>query len=122
MDFHAPSYWTARRLLRIDGIVLDLILEYESSNPSCVTDKIDNVVVSEELEDVPGNLEYKLRGLPVWECKRLDLCWPQWVHFGSQEHHETPWNPMEYHGTSQSPAEPHGIRERFWNTAESSGC
>jgi hypothetical protein len=23
-------------------------------------------------------------------CKRLDLCWPQWVHFGSQEHHETP--------------------------------
>jgi hypothetical protein len=22
-------------------------------------------------------------------CKRLDLCWPQWVHFGSQEHHRT---------------------------------
>jgi hypothetical protein len=22
-------------------------------------------------------------------CKRLDLCWPQWVHFGSQKHHRT---------------------------------
>jgi hypothetical protein len=23
-------------------------------------------------------------------CKRLDLCLPQWVYFGSQKHHETP--------------------------------
>jgi hypothetical protein len=33
-------------------------------------------------------------------CKRLDLCWPQWVHFGSQEHHRTSWNSMKSHGTS----------------------
>jgi hypothetical protein len=72
-------------------------------------------------------------------CKRLDLCWPQWVHFGSQEHHGTSWNPMEPHGisrnlmeshrTSWNPTEPHGISQnlmefhgRFWNMAESSGC
>jgi hypothetical protein len=42
-------------------------------------------------------------------CKRLDLCWPQWVHFSSQEHYRTSWNLMESHG-------------RFWNMAESSGC
>jgi AraC-like DNA-binding protein len=23
------------------------------------------------------------------EYKRLDFCWLQWVHFGSQEHHRT---------------------------------
>jgi hypothetical protein len=62
-------------------------------------------------------------------CKRLDLCWPQWVHFGSQEHHRTSWNPMESHGTSWNPMEPHGTswnptepHGRFWNMAESSGC
>jgi flagellar biosynthesis GTPase FlhF len=33
-------------------------------------------------------------------CKRLDLCWPQWVHFGSQEYYRTLWNSMESHGTS----------------------
>jgi transposase-like protein len=22
-------------------------------------------------------------------CKRLDLCWPQWIHFSSQEHYGT---------------------------------
>jgi hypothetical protein len=61
-------------------------------------------------------------------CKRLDLCWPQWVHFGSQEHHRTSWNPtephgipwnlMESHGTSWNPAEPHGIPR---NLMEGSG-
>jgi transposase len=63
------------------------------------------------------------------QCKRLDLCWPQWVHFGSQEHHRTPWNSMESHGTSWNPTEPHEIPQnlmeshgRFWNMAESSGC
>jgi hypothetical protein len=83
------------------------------------------------------------------ECKRLDLCWPQWVHFGSQEHHRTSWNSMESHGTSWNLMEPHGIPQnlmeshrtswnltephgisqnlveshgRFWNMAESSGC
>jgi hypothetical protein len=52
-------------------------------------------------------------------CKRLDLCWPQWVHFGSQESHGTSWNPTEPHGISQNLMEFH---ERFWNMAESSGC
>jgi hypothetical protein len=82
-------------------------------------------------------------------CKRLDLCWPQWVNFGLQEHHRTSWNSMESHGTSWNPTEPHGIPRnlmeshrpswnptephgtlwnlmeshgRFWNMAESSGC
>jgi hypothetical protein len=41
-------------------------------------------------------------------CKRLDLCWPQWVHFGSQEHHSTSWNSMESHGTSWNPMEGSG--------------
>jgi hypothetical protein len=49
-------------------------------------------------------------------CKRLDFCWPQWVHFGSQEHHRTSWNPMESHGTSWNPTEPHEIS---WNLMES---
>jgi hypothetical protein len=40
-------------------------------------------------------------------CKRLDLCWPQWVHFGSQEHHRTSWNPMESYGMSQNLMESH---------------
>jgi hypothetical protein len=52
------------------------------------------------------------------ECKRLDLCWPQWVHFGSQEHHRTSWNSMESHGTSWNPTEPHGIPR---NLMEGSG-
>jgi hypothetical protein len=83
------------------------------------------------------------------QCKRLDLCWPQWVHFGSQKYHRTSWNSMESHGTSWNPTEPHGISQnlmeshrtswnltepheipqnlmeshgRFWNMAESSGC
>jgi hypothetical protein len=43
------------------------------------------------------------------ECKRLDLCWPQWIHFGSQEHYRISWNIIESHG-------------RFWNIAESSDC
>jgi hypothetical protein len=51
-------------------------------------------------------------------CKRLDLCWPQWVHFGSQEHHRTSWNSMESHGTSWDPMEPHGIP---WNLMGSHG-
>jgi hypothetical protein len=46
---------------------------------------------------------------PKSRCKRLDLYWPQWVHFGSQEHHGISQNPMESHG-------------RFWNMTESSGC
>jgi hypothetical protein len=41
------------------------------------------------------------------DCKRLDLCWPQWVHFGSQEHHRTSWNPTEPHGIPQNLMESH---------------
>jgi hypothetical protein len=37
-----------------------------------------------------------------FHCKRLDLCWPQWVHFGLQEHHRTSWNLMEPHGIPQN--------------------
>jgi hypothetical protein len=44
-------------------------------------------------------------------CKRLDLCWPQWVQFGSQEHHRTSWNSMESHGTSWNSTEPHGMSQ-----------
>jgi hypothetical protein len=91
----------------------------------------------------PGSLQRKS------VCKRLDLCWPQWVHFGSQEYYRTLWNSMESHRTSWNliephgipqnlmefhriswnPTEPHGISQnlmeshrRFWNMAESSGC
>jgi hypothetical protein len=41
-----------------------------------------------------------VKALKLQLCKRLDLCWPQWVHFGSQEHHRTSWNPIKSHGTS----------------------
>jgi hypothetical protein len=37
-----------------------------------------------------------------FHCKRLDFCWPQWVHCGSQEHHKTSWNLMEPHGIPQN--------------------
>jgi hypothetical protein len=64
----------------------------------------------------------------VIRCKRLDLCWPQWVHFGSQEHHRTSWNSMESHGTSWNPTEPHGIPRNLmeshgtsWNPTEPHG-
>jgi hypothetical protein len=52
------------------------------------------------------------------QCKRLDLCWPQWVHFGSQKHYRTSWNSMEFHGTSWNPTEPHGIS---WKVLEHGG-
>jgi hypothetical protein len=42
----------------------------------------------------------RLKEMRELECKRLDLCWPQCVHFGSQEHHRTSWNSMESHGIS----------------------
>jgi hypothetical protein len=51
-------------------------------------------------------------------CKRLDLCWPQWVHFGSQEHHRTSWNLIESHGTSWNLMEFH---RTSWNLMEGSG-
>jgi hypothetical protein len=61
-------------------------------------------------------------------CKRLDLCWPQWVHFGSQEHHRTSWNSMESHGSSWNPTEAHGIPRKLmeshgtsWNPMEPHG-
>jgi hypothetical protein len=71
-------------------------------------------------------------------CKRLDLCWPQWVHFGSQEHHRTSWdlteahgiprNLMESHRSSWNPTEAHGISQKLleshgtsWNPTEPHG-
>jgi hypothetical protein len=75
----------------------------------------------------------------VLDCQKLDLCWPQWVHFGSQEHNRTSWNLIESHGILWNIMESHGIswnlmepcgtlqnlmksHGRFWNMAESSGC
>jgi hypothetical protein len=61
-------------------------------------------------------------------CKRLDLCWPQWVHFGSEEHHRTSWNSMESHGSSWNPTKAHGIPQKLmksyrssWNSTEPHG-
>jgi hypothetical protein len=69
-----------------------------------------------------------LKSLYVSKCKRLDLCWPQWVHFGSQKHQRTSWNPMDSHGTSWNPTELHGISQNLmefhrtsWNPMEGSG-
>jgi hypothetical protein len=56
-------------------------------------------------------LYFDLLHRKVTECKRLDLCWPQWVHFGLQEHHRTSWNPTEPHGISWKVLEHGGI---FW--------
>jgi hypothetical protein len=81
-------------------------------------------VASVTFKDIrgPNAQEYRLA------CKRLDLCWPQWVHFGSQEHHRTSWNPTEPHGISWNLMEPHGIpwnlmesRRTSWNPAEPHG-
>jgi hypothetical protein len=62
------------------------------------------------------------------KCKRLDFCWSQWIHFGSQEHHRTSWNSMESHGTSWNLMEPHGIPRNLmeshgssWNLTEPHG-
>jgi hypothetical protein len=49
--------------------------------------------------------------ISVCRCKRLDLCWPQWIHFGSQERHRTSWNSTE----------PHEIPQTSWNSMEGSG-
>jgi hypothetical protein len=51
-------------------------------------------------------------------CKRLDLCWPQWVHFGSQKHHRTSWNSMEPHRILRNLMESHGSS---WNLTEAHG-
>jgi hypothetical protein len=68
--------------------------------------------------------------LPVWvsavnvtamfdtTCKRLDLCCPQWIHFGSLEHHRTSWNVLEHHGTSWNIMECPGT---LWNVLECPG-
>jgi hypothetical protein len=70
----------------------------------------------------------KVDSMKSYLCKRLDLCWPQWVHFGSREHHRTSWNLMESHRTSWNPMEPHGIsrnlmesRGTSWNPTEPHG-
>jgi hypothetical protein len=47
-----------------------------------------------------GEMQLPISVTTQARCKRLDLCWPQWVHFGSQEHHRTSWTSMESHGTS----------------------
>jgi hypothetical protein len=86
-----------------------------------------------------GSTEYETwvdsQGYSDGICKRLNLCWPQWVYFGSQKHHRTswnltepcgmPWNLMEPHRTLWNPAEPHGILQNLmesyrtsWNPTE----
>jgi hypothetical protein len=59
-------------------------------------------------DQMPTDSLIKILPCPKHECKRLDLCWPQWVHFGSQEHHRISWNPKESHGTSWNPMEGSG--------------
>jgi hypothetical protein len=56
----------------------------------------------------------------VTRCKRLDLCWPQWIHFGSQEHYRTSWNSMESHRTSWNPTEAHGIPQKLMESHRTS--
>jgi hypothetical protein len=51
-------------------------------------------------------------------CKRLDLCCPQWIHFGSSENHGMSWNIMECPGTSWNVLEHHGMS---WNVMECPG-
>jgi hypothetical protein len=58
------------------------------------------------------------KALGLLLCKRLDLCWPQWVHFGSQEHHRTSWNPTEPHGIPWNLMESYGTS---WNSTEPYG-
>jgi hypothetical protein len=55
-----------------------------------------------------AGIHYVYKGV----CRRLDLCWPQCVYFGSQEYHRISWNPMEPHGISWNIKESHEIP---WN-------
>jgi hypothetical protein len=54
----------------------------------------------------------------ICKCKRLDLCCPQWIHFGSLEHHRTSWNVLEHHGMSWNIMECPGTS---WNVLEHHG-
>jgi hypothetical protein len=103
-------------MLKLYIAITDLVLDVVIVD----VDVLCTLVVTLSMYKVNGwlILTVQLNWAGVFACKRLDLCWPQWVHFGSQEHHRILWNPMESHGTPWNPMKPHGIPQ---NLMESHG-
>jgi hypothetical protein len=99
--------------IAITDLVLDVVIV--DVNVLCT------LVVTLSMYKVNGWLivTVQLNWAGVFACKRLDLCWPQWVHFGSQEHHRTSWNPMEPHEILQNLImESHGISQNLMKGSE----
>jgi cellobiose phosphorylase len=82
------DHWSKSRNLNKlkEGVIVEHILELVAQRFSFRLAAV---------ADMANSLRAKCNMGQVSMCKKLDLCWPQWIYFGSQEHHRISWNLME---------------------------